>query len=68
MNRHFEEIYCRSSESPVLCLEYNGLDDELITGGVSNIRIWKLAKVKRTSDGFGITGIRIIIDDLKVEE
>ena len=76
MNRQFEEIYCRSSESPVLSLEYNDKDDELITGGVSTIRstlfnshdlVWKLSKSKRT-DGFSISSLRLLINDMKVEE
>ncbi|KAI9327102.1 hypothetical protein BDR26DRAFT_901586 [Obelidium mucronatum] len=54
-----------SSVKPVLCLEFQEERDEIIAGGVGNIRIWSISQTKGT---FRLTGPRLIIDDLATEE
>ncbi|TPX75061.1 hypothetical protein CcCBS67573_g03666 [Chytriomyces confervae] len=54
-----------SSVKPVLSLDFHDDCDELIAGGVGNIRIWTLAKSKGT---YRLVGPRLVIDDLATEE
>ncbi|KAJ3241679.1 WD repeat-containing protein 87 [Chytriomyces hyalinus] len=54
-----------SSVKPVLSLDFHDDRDELIAGGVGNIRIWTLAKSKGT---YRLVGPRLVIDDLATEE
>ncbi|KAJ3014291.1 UNVERIFIED_CONTAM: WD repeat-containing protein 87 [Siphonaria sp. JEL0065] len=54
-----------SSIKPVLCLEFQEEKDEIIAGGVGNIRIWTISQTKGT---FRLTGPRLVIDDLATEE
>ncbi|KAJ3297615.1 hypothetical protein HDU79_002789 [Rhizoclosmatium sp. JEL0117] len=54
-----------SSVKPVLCLDFHDARDELIAGGVGNIRIWTVSQLKGT---YRLSGPRLIIDDLQSEE
>ncbi|KAI8621898.1 hypothetical protein BC830DRAFT_1214475 [Chytriomyces sp. MP71] len=54
-----------SSIKPVLSLDFHDERDELIAGGVGNIRIWTFSKSKGT---YRLLGPRLVIDDLATEE
>ncbi|KAJ3153369.1 WD repeat-containing protein 87 [Irineochytrium annulatum] len=61
-----EEISSVSSVKPVLSLEFNEEAEELIAGGVGNIRVWSFSKSSMI--GYQFSGPRLIIDDLATEE
>ncbi|TPX65187.1 hypothetical protein SpCBS45565_g05356 [Spizellomyces sp. 'palustris'] len=68
LDTNFEELAAVSSLKPVLSLEFCDDTDELIAGGVGNIRIWKF---KRIADGrlaYGFDTPRLAIEDLGVED
>ncbi|KNC99867.1 uncharacterized protein SPPG_05240 [Spizellomyces punctatus DAOM BR117] len=69
LDTNFEELAAVSSVKPVLSLEFCDDTDELIAGGVGNIRIWKF---KRIADGsrlaYGFDTPRLAIEDLGVED
>ncbi|KAI9099874.1 hypothetical protein DFS34DRAFT_511693 [Phlyctochytrium arcticum] len=67
LDANFEEIASVSSVKPVLSLEYNDDADELIAGGVGNIRIWSF---RRSGDGraYRLDPPRLIIEDLGAED
>ncbi|KAI9007328.1 hypothetical protein BC832DRAFT_591904 [Gaertneriomyces semiglobifer] len=66
---NLEEMSSVSSVKPVLSLEFNEYDDELIAGGVGNIRLWTF---KKHIEGHRVvnyfSGPRLIIDDLNDDQ
>ncbi|KAJ3215458.1 WD repeat-containing protein 87 [Dinochytrium kinnereticum] len=61
-----EVVSSVSSVKPVLSLEFNEDREELIAGGVGNIRIWSFTKTSMVAYQF--SGPRLIIDDLATDE
>ncbi|KAJ3333228.1 WD repeat-containing protein 87 [Blyttiomyces sp. JEL0837] len=58
-----------SSVKPVLSLEFNDESDELIAGGVGNIRIWTFVRNLDTSvTSYSFAGTRLVISDLRNDE
>ncbi|ORY36722.1 hypothetical protein BCR33DRAFT_855153 [Rhizoclosmatium globosum] len=64
----FEQITSVSSVQPVLSLEFNDIDEELIAGGVGNIRIWGFEKRSPSSIPHGFKNPRLVISDLSSNE
>ncbi|KAJ3113702.1 WD repeat-containing protein 87 [Physocladia obscura] len=60
-----EALSQTSSVKPVCSFAYHTENEEVIAGGVGNIRIWTLAQAKGT---FRLIGPRLIIEDLATEE
>ncbi|KAI8848626.1 hypothetical protein BC829DRAFT_417412 [Chytridium lagenaria] len=61
-----EVVSSVSSVKPVLSLEFNEDREELIAGGVGNIRIWTFTKTSMVAYQF--SGPRLVIDDLATDE
>ncbi|KAI9349467.1 hypothetical protein DFJ73DRAFT_796190, partial [Zopfochytrium polystomum] len=64
-----ETLSTTSSVTPVLSLEFNEEHDELIAGGVSNIRIWTFRKeVEMGMPVYHYSTPRLVISDLNSDE
>ncbi|KAJ3030775.1 hypothetical protein HK097_005581, partial [Rhizophlyctis rosea] len=62
---NFAELTSTSSVKPVLSLEFNEADEELIVGGVGNIRVWAFKKVAESSRMlYHFSGPRLVMQDL----
>jgi hypothetical protein len=69
LDSNFEELCTKSIEKPALCLEFDDTTDELIVGGVCNIRIWSFRKVaEKGRFVHTFVGPRLVIEDLRNEE
>jgi WD40 repeat protein len=69
LDANFEELCTKSIEKPALCLEFDDEADELIVGGVCNIRIWGFTKVaEKGRFVHTFVGPRLVIEDLRNEE
>ncbi|KAJ3232785.1 WD repeat-containing protein 87 [Chytriomyces hyalinus] len=63
LSMSFEQMNSVSSVQPVLSLQFREDTDELIAGGVGNIRIWTFDKSGSAVTGFKST--RLVINDLQ---
>ncbi|TPX62954.1 hypothetical protein PhCBS80983_g00223 [Powellomyces hirtus] len=68
LNPLFEEITSVSSAKPVQSLEFVEAENELITGGVGTIRVWKLKKSVDLATPYRFDGCRLTIGDLHEED
>ncbi|KAJ3161961.1 WD repeat-containing protein 87 [Geranomyces michiganensis] len=68
INTSFEQVAVVSSPKPVLSLEYLEAFSELITGGVGNIRVWRIKKSGDLAAPFHFDGCRLTIEDLQDED
>ncbi|KAI8613672.1 hypothetical protein BC830DRAFT_1082509 [Chytriomyces sp. MP71] len=68
LNVSFEEVASVSSVQPVLSLDFNEATEELIAGGVGNIRIWGFDKTSSATLPRAFKAPRLIISDLQTGE
>ncbi|KAI9341192.1 WD40-repeat-containing domain protein [Obelidium mucronatum] len=68
LSSSFENVASVSSVQPVLSFEFNEDTNELIAGGVGNIRVWGFEKPSNSLFPQGFTGPRLFISDLKANE
>ncbi|KAJ3412758.1 hypothetical protein HDV05_000279 [Chytridiales sp. JEL 0842] len=65
---NFQELYSISSVKPVLSLEFNDERNELIAGGVGNIRIWTFLRTNDKALPFKFGPPRLVVDDLRAQD
>ncbi|KAL7751331.1 hypothetical protein RI367_003191 [Sorochytrium milnesiophthora] len=71
LNHRMIELSHTWSIKPVLSLEYNDELDEVIVGGVSSFRIWKLVRESDSVQNntiYSIKGPRLVVEDLSEDE
>ncbi|KAJ3178754.1 WD repeat-containing protein 87 [Geranomyces variabilis] len=68
LNTSFEQVAAVSSSKPVLSFEFLESASELITGGVGNIRVWRIKKSGDLAFPFQFDGCRLTIQDLQEDD